>query len=173
MAKKEKSKVSAKTLADMKIADTIVSKMIMSLDDNYVSTLNLNEKNAEFKSIINDELELARGVSKGSIIDFTKSLSTNNAKNVQTDSTDDDLYRFITQNSGPIYETFTQRYKNKFIEAQDLNFISKFVPSLSQAIRIALNHITSSDDLSGAFTRSLDFGENLEADDFSIIEYLR
>ena len=44
MAKKEKSKVSAKTLADMKIADTIVSKMIMSLDDNYVSTLNLNEK---------------------------------------------------------------------------------------------------------------------------------
>ena len=169
MAKKEKSKVSAKTLADMKIADTIVSKMIMSLDDNYVSTLNLNEKNAEFKSIINDELELARGVSKGSIIDFTKSLSTNNAKNVQTDSTDDDLYRFITQNSGPIYETFTQRYKNKFIEAQDLNFISKFVPSLSQAIRIALNHITSSDDLSGAFTRSLDFGENLEADDASIL----
>ena len=169
MAKKEKSKVSAKTLADMKIADTIVSKMIMSLDDNYVSTLNLNEKNAEFKSIINDELELARGVSKGSIIDFTKSLSTNNAKNIQTDSTDDDLYRFITQNSGPIYETFTQRYKNKFIEAQDLNFISKFVPSLSQAIRIALNHITSSDDLSGAFTRSLDFGENLEADDASIL----
>ena len=104
MAKKEKSKVSAKTLADMKIADTIVSKMIMSLDDNYVSTLNLNEKNAEFKSIINDELELARGVSKGSIIDFTKSLSNNNAKNIQTNSTDDDLYRFITQNSGPIYE---------------------------------------------------------------------
>lgn len=169
MAKKDKSKVSAKTLADMKIADTIVSKMIMSLDDNYVSTLNLNEKNAEFKSIINDELELARGVSKGNIIDFTKAISNNNAKSIQTSSSDDDLYRFITQNSGPIYETFTQRYKNKFIEAQDLSFISKFVPSLSQALRIALNHITSSDDLSGMFTRSLDYGSNLDDDDAAML----
>lgn len=169
MAKDKKNKISAKTLADMKIADTIVSKMIMSLDDNYVSTLNLNEKNAEFKSIINDELELAKGVSKGNIIDFTKSLSDKSNKNFQTNSGDDDLYKFITQNSGPIYQTFTERYKNKFIEAQDLNFISKFVPSLGQAIRVALNHITSSDDLSGAFTRSLDFGSNLNEDDASML----
>lgn len=169
MAKDKKTKINTKTLADMKIADTIVSKMIMSLDDNYVSTLNLNEKNAEFKSIINDELELAKGVSKGNIIDFTKSLSDKSAKAMQTNSTDDDLMKFITQNSGPIYQTFTERYKNKFIEAQDLNFISKFVPSLGQAIRIALNHITSSDDLSGAFTRSLDFGSNLSDDDAAML----
>ena len=167
---KDKGRISKKTLNDIGIADTIVSKMIMSLDDNYVSTLNLNEKNAAFKNIINDELELTRGMSKGNIIDFTRSISeTNNTAKTRTIGEDDDLYKYITQNSGSIYQTFNERYKNKFIEAQDLKFISKFVPSIGQAVRLALDHITSSDDLSGSFTRNLVFGTNMDEDDTAVL----
>jgi hypothetical protein len=56
---KDLEKISKSKLNDIGIMDTIVDKMIMSLDDNHVSNLNLSEKNAEFKSIINDELEVA------------------------------------------------------------------------------------------------------------------
>ena len=52
--------------------NTIVVKLLMALDDNYVNTLNLNEKNAEVKALINDQLDLAKGKSGGSIIDFTR-----------------------------------------------------------------------------------------------------
>jgi hypothetical protein len=168
---KDLEKISKSKLNDIGIMDTIVDKMIMSLDDNHVSNLNLSEKNAEFKSIINDELEVAKGISKGSIVDFTRALTgADNVKRATTIKEDDDLYKYIAQNSGSIYQTFNERYKNKFIEMQDLNFISTFVPSLGQAVRIALNHITCSDDLSGSFTRSLDFGSNLSPDDTDAIK---
>ena len=167
---KDKDKLNRGKLHDVSIMDTIIDKMIMSLDDNYVSTLNLSEKNSEFKSIINDELNMAKGLSHDSILDFTRTLSANQTTGVKAvDTTDDDIYKYIAQNSGSLYSTYNERYKNKFIEAKDLTFISKMVPSLGQAIRIALNHVTSSDDLSGAFTRNLDFGTNLEDDEVKVI----
>lgn len=173
---KDKDKLKSRrkgNLHDTNIMDTIIDKMLMSLDDNYVSTLNLTEKNVEFKSIINDELDMAKGLSHNSIIDFTRAITSNPAnasnQNTQNATSDDEIYKYIAQNSGAIYNTYTERYKNRFIEAKDLTFISKMVPTLGQAIRIALNHITSSDDLSGAFTRSLDFGGNLQDEQAKII----
>lgn len=157
---------------DTSIMDTIIDKMIMSLDDNYVSTLNLTEKNAEFKSIINDELDMAKGISHNSILDFTRAISnpaSASNTNTQTSNSDDEIYKYIAQNSGAIYNTYTERYKNKFVEAKDLDFISRMVPTLGQAVEIALNHITSSDDLSGAFTRSLNFGTNLQEEQSKIL----
>lgn len=170
---KDKDKKRKGSLHDTSVMDTIIDKMLMSLDDNYVSTLNLSEKNAEFKSIINDELDMAKGLSHNSILDFTRAISStpSGASNLnsQYSTSDDEIYKYIAQNSGALYNTYTERFKNKFIEAKDLSFISKMVPSLAQAVQIALNHITSSDDLSGAFTRSLDFGTNLQEEQSKII----
>ena len=173
MAKKDKAdkKLSKKKLNNVSAMDAIVDKLIMSLDDNYVSTINLNEKNAEFKSIINDELDMAKGISGGSIVDFARSVfQNNNNTNTKSDQDDDVLYKFIAQNSGDIYTTYLERNKNQFNEARDLNFIAKMVPSLNQSVQILLNHITSSDDLSGIFTRSLDIGSNMDPMDADTVK---
>lgn len=145
----------------------IVKKLLMALDDNYVSTLNLNEKNAEVKTLINDQLDLAKGVSNGSIIDFTRQnlRSSTTTPNAGYGENEGDLVKYIRSNSTAIYQTYSDRYKNKFIEGKDLKFISKFIPSLGQCVRIMLTHIISSDDLSGSVKRGLDLGSNITDDE--------
>lgn len=145
----------------------IVKKLLMALDDNYVSTLNLNEKNAEVKTLINDQLDLAKGISNGSIIDFTRQNLRSSTKTPNAGYGEDeaDLVKYIRSNSTAIYQTYSDRYKNKFIEGKDLKFISKFIPSLGQCVRIMLTHVISSDDLSGSVKRGLDLGTNITDDE--------
>ena len=150
--------------------NTIVTKLLMALDDNYVSTLNLNEKNAEVKSLINDQLDLAKGTSGGSIIDFTRQNIVASKKNNNISSNDqNDILNFIKHNSGSLYQSYIERNKNRFVETKDLKFVSKFIPSLGQAVKIALTHIVSSDDLSGAVKRGIDLGKGVNDEEAALV----
>lgn len=151
------------------LLNTTVNKLLMSLDDEFVTDDNLSAKDAELKSLIGREMELARGTSGGSIIDFSKSLNKNLSKGKSDLEASDDLADYVTKNSGNIYQYYNERYRNKFLETQDLNFISKFIPSVAQAINLYVTHIVSSDDLSGMVKRNLHFGSSVTPSDVTTI----
>lgn len=161
MAKKDSHKV--KGINPM---DTLVKKMLATMDPDQITDYNMTKREDEFKNIINDELELTKGISQGSIIDFSRSLNNYNKNPDATlsDSTDD-ILKYINQNTSSVYQFFNDKNQNKYIEARDLKFISKFNPSLGQAVRLILTHIVSSDDLSGQVTRNLHFGDALSESD--------
>lgn len=166
MAKKDQQKIKG-----VSPVDSLVKKMLATMDPDQITDYNMSKRESEFKDIINDELELTKGVSQDSIIDFSRSLSKYN-KNPQatlSDSTED-ILKYINQNSSSVYQFFNDRNQNKYIEARDLKFISKFNPSLGQAVRLILTHIVSSDDLSGQVARNLDFGDSLSEDDRNVIK---
>lgn len=143
--------------------DTVVNKLLIQLDNDLVSDQNLANKTEEYKSIINKELELARGVSNGDIIEFNRAMNEESKKFNKSVNIEDgtDLGEYLTRNSGNIYQYYNERYRNKFIESQDLAFIAKFIPSLGQAVNIYKTHIISSDDLSGVVKRNISFGTAL------------
>ena len=151
--------------------DSIVDKLLIQLDNDLVSDQNLSNRTEEYKSIINKELELARGVSNGDIIEFNRAINQESKKFNKTISLDDDsdLGDYLTRNAGNIYQYYNEKYRNKFIESQDLAFIAKFIPSLGQAINLAKTHIISSDDLSGAVKRNISFGSALSPEEQSQI----
>ena len=152
--------------------DNLVKKMLVSMDPDQITEYNMSKRGAELKNIIRDELNLSKGISNGSIIDFSRSLA-NHSKNLNSETTlsdtTDDILKYINQNSSTVYQFFNERERNKYIEARDLKFISKFNPSLGQAVRLALTHIVSSDDLSGQVTRNLHFGDALTENDINIV----
>ena len=55
--------------------NTLVQKLIQSIDPDKVSELNITDRGDTFKKIINNELELTKGISDGSIVDFSRSLN--------------------------------------------------------------------------------------------------
>lgn len=147
--------------------DAVVNKLLIKLDNDLVSEKNLSDKTEEYKSIINRELELAHGVSNGDIIEFNRAINDESKKFNKTVSLEDgtDLGDYLIKNAGNIYQYYNERYKNKFIESQDLAFIAKFIPSLGQALNIYKTHIVSSDDLSGAVKRNISFGTALSQEE--------
>ena len=113
------------------LLDKVVSKLLITLDPDLVTDDNITSKTNDYKAIINRELELSRGVSGGNIIEFSRSLNDYNKKEKAAFNMDatDDLGDYIQKNAGNIYQYYNQKYRNKFVEAQDLQFISKFIPS--------------------------------------------
>lgn len=156
------------------LGNQLINKLISSIDPSYNSNINLNEKNEDFKKIINDELALTKGISQGSIVDFARALNSDKAKPNPNGTTRDpndtlDLFKYITMNAASIYNAYNDANRNKFIEMQDLQFIAKFVPSLGQCVKIALTHIVSSDDLSGVIQRIFDYGQSIDSEDAGIV----
>ena len=151
----------------IKPLDAVVNKLLIKLDSDLVSEKNLSDKTEEYKSIINRELELAHGVSNGDIIEFNRAINDESRKFNKTVSLEDgtDLGDYLVKNAGNIYQYYNERYKNKFIESQDLAFIAKFIPSLGQALNIYKTHIVSSDDLSGTVKRNVSFGTALSQEE--------
>ncbi len=146
-----------------------IDKLISTIDPSYTSDTNLNEKTESFKKIMNDQLLLTKGVSKDSIVDFSRALNADITKPKNNQPIDDDeYYKYIAANAGGIYSAYMESNRNKFIELNDLQFISRFVPSLGQCVNIALTHIISSDDLSGDIQRVLDFGSAASDSDIAI-----
>ena len=147
--------------------DNVVNKLLIKLDNDIVSDQNLSSKTEEYKSIINRELDLAHGVSNGDIIEFNRAMNEESKKFNKTSSIEDgsDLGEYLAKNSGNIYQYYNEKYKNKFIESQDLAFIAKFIPSLGQAINLYKTHIISSDDLSGVVKRNISFGTALSQEE--------
>ena len=90
------------------LLDKAVSKLLITLDPDLVTDDNITAKTNDFKTIINRELELARGVSGGNIIEFSRALNDYNKKDksiVNMDSADD-LGDYIQKNAGNIYQYY-------------------------------------------------------------------
>lgn len=158
MAKKDKQES-----VDPKISllDSAAKKMISTIDDGYNERVLLSEKDSRIQSILNSELDLAKGISKGSIIDFVTTMAKDGAKRQGQDPDQVDSYNLFTENSGDLFGYFQEMYKNKYIELTDLKFITKFIPSIGEAVKTTLDSIVSSDEFSTTITRNLEFGPTL------------
>ena len=151
--------------------DSLIRRLLTTIDPDQETEYNLSDRAGEFKDIINSELELAKGMSDGSIIDFSRSISETKSKNNLNTNVDatDDILKYINKNSQGFMQYYDAENRNKMIEARDNRFISKFVPTVTQAIRIILTHIVSSDDLSGQVKRILEFGASISDSERSVL----
>lgn len=150
--------------------DSLIRRILTTIDPDQETEYNLTDRSGEFKDIINSELELAKGVSDGSIIDFSRSISDTKSKspNTSIDATDD-ILKYINKNNQSFMQYYESENRNKLIEARDNRFISKFVPTVSQSLRLILTHVVSSDDLSGQVKRILEFGASLSESDKNVL----
>lgn len=135
--------------------DDLSNKLLSILDNNYTEISDLDEKNKKFQSIINRELEVTKGYSQGNIIDFTRYLNdtTKNSTNSGSGTkpmNGKDPYTFFSSVAGDLFTVFQDYYKNKYIEIQDLRFISKFIPALGEAVNTTNDYIASADELASS-----------------------
>lgn len=157
MAKKEN------TPKDKKLSslDIAAKKLISTIDTGYNERTLLSSKDERIQEIITNELELAKGVSKGSIIDFATTMAKYSAKQNGRDTKDIDGYTMFTEDIGNLFGYFQEINKNRYIELTDLKFISKFIPALGEAVKTTLDAIVSSDDMTDSINRNLEFGPSL------------
>ena len=151
MAKKEN------TPKDKKLSslDIAAKKLISTIDTGYNERTLLSSKDERIQEIITNELELAKGVSKGSIIDFATTMAKYSAKQNGKDTHDIDGYTMFTEDIGNLFGYFQEINKNRYIELTDLKFISKFIPALGEAVKTTLDAIVSSDDMTNSINRNL------------------
>ena len=150
--------------------DELSDKLLNLLDNNYTEINNLDSKNEKFQNIINRELELTRGISNGSIIDFaryTKSTDKNSDKTI-TDGKQDP-YSLFYSNSGDLFNIFQDYYKNKYVEIQDLKFISKFIPALGEAVNTTVDYVASADEISDILLRNINLSSSISPEQRKII----
>lgn len=139
--------------------DTLADKLLKGIDSSYDDRRLINAQNSKFQAIIDRQLDLAKGVSKGQIVDFIADLRIQRRSNdgMSTTRLDVDANDLFTQNIGDIFGYFQDIYKNRYIEVSDLKFISKFIPSLGEAVKTTLDSVVTSDDVSESITRKLVF----------------
>lgn len=177
MAKNKKNdKTSNKIYEDNELSrlDKAAKNILSILDSNYSNKEILTTKDQKFRSILNRELEISKGVSHGSIVDFVSSFaldSKNPNKNSALGQNNipnaNDLF---TKNINDVFGYFQELYKNRFIEIQDLKFIAKFIPALGEAVKTTLDSIVSSDNIAETVNRSIILPNSVsEADRTSII----
>ena len=83
-----------------------ISQKILSLiDSNYEYDNELEAKNMKFQQVINRELDLANGVSHGSIVDFVQAQREKNQKDMSSDSStfSTPSYNILTEYIDQIY----------------------------------------------------------------------
>ena len=168
MPRKVKEEKNTQTSEKLTMFDKATRNIFSFLDNNYTDKQILNEKDQKLRSILNRELELTKGVSQGSIIDFVSSLNMTKNKNMPFASgqnnqpNTNDLF---TKNINDIFGYFQDIYKNKFIEMDDLMFISKFIPALGEAVSTTLVSMVSSDNVSESVNLSFNLPGNIAAED--------
>ncbi len=171
MAKQNKPSIKSDQL-DPKIGalDLAAKKIISTIDTGYNEKILLSQKDSRIQEIINSELELSKGISQGSIIDFVASMIKDTAKQRGIDPREVDGYTLFTENSGSLFEYFQEMYKNRYIELSDLKFITKFIPAIGEAVKTTLDSIASSDDMSTTITRNLEFGPSFSEEEKAAIQ---
>lgn len=152
-----------------RVIDPIVQKLLISIDPDRSTITNISDKQSEFNDIINEQLERAKGISDGNIVDFSRGLMSNinkeTGKKIDSESLTVDIIDHINKNPTSIVQEFSDNERNRYIELRDYNFITSFVPKITQAIRLILTHIVSSDDLSGQVTRNIELGSSISDTD--------
>jgi len=141
--------------------NTSAKKLLSSIDNGYNERQLLSDKDSIIQKILTDELDLAKGISNGNIVDFVSSLAQDTARRNGTDPKEVDGYSLFTEDVGNLFGYFQELYKNRYIELSDLYFISKFIPALGEAVKTTLDSIVSADDFSTSITRNLVFSSTL------------
>lgn len=159
--KRDEDKISPK----IGILDNAAKKLISTIDSGYTERQLLSEKDTRIQHIINGELELAKGVSQGSIIDFVTDAAKDSARWNGRDPKEVDGFSMFTEDIGNLFGYFQELYKNRFVELTDLKFITKFIPAIGEAVKTTLDSIVSADDFSTSISRNLEFGPDLSNDE--------
>ena len=141
--------------------DIAAKKLISSIDNGYNERTLLSSKDDRIQEIINNELDLAKGVSKGSIVDFTTLMVKDSARYNGRDPNEVDGYTLFTEDIGNLFGYFQEIYKNRYIELADLKFITKFIPAIGEAVKTTLDSIVQSDDMTETISRNIELGPAL------------
>ena len=133
---------------------TSAKKMLGFSDDTYTAVGNIQDRGQKFQDIINRTLDVAHGVSNGSIIDFAQSIRTNQntklKKSIYAPDSQMDLTQQLQSNAGTLFSYFQGANNNKYIEIADLQFISKFIPALGAAVDTILDSVAATDDMASS-----------------------
>lgn len=151
------------TRADKQVSalDAIAKKLLGTMDASYQERTLLSKQDSRIQKILSDELNFIRGVSGGSIVDFTSAMVNKSTKNRNGEAPDVDITALFTKDIGDIYGYFQDMYKNRYIEITDLKFISKFIPAIGEAVKTTLDSIVSADDITSAISRKFVFTSNI------------
>lgn len=152
-----------KNKADPKIGvlDLAAKRLLSTIDTSYTDKELLNRRDSTIQDILNSELDLAKGVSQGSIVDFVTHISKEGAKKNGRNPDEVDGYSLFTENAGNLFGYYEELYRNRYIEVNDLKLISKFIPAIGEAVKVTLDAIVSADDISSSISRNLEFGAGL------------
>lgn len=148
---------------ELNTLDKLAKNLIELVDPEYKSRSIIAGKQVKYQGIIDRQLNLAKGVSDGSIVDFIYATRQEaggikpTQSEVMVDSAD-----IFNQNNSDIFGYFQEMYKNKFLEYTDLKFISKFIPSIGEAVKITLDYICSADSMSDAVARVIKLPDNID-----------
>ncbi len=170
MARTKKSTERAKLDPKIGVLDIAARKLISTIDTSYNEKILLSERDAKIQNIINGELDLAKGISKGSIIDFVTTMAKDSAKNQGIDPNQVDGYSLFNEDVGNLFGYFQEMYKNRYVELADLKLITKFIPAIGEAVKVTLDAIVSSDDYSETISRNLEFGPTLTIEEKAAVQ---
>lgn len=154
---------SSKYDKEITLLDKLARNIIEVVDPEYKNKTIMANKQVKYQSIVDRQLNLAKGISDNSIVDFIYTTRQNAKGNnpskseIMVDSAD-----IFNKNNSDIFGYFQEIYKNKFIEYTDLKFVSKFIPSLGQAVKITLDYICSADNMSDAISRVIKLPDNID-----------
>lgn len=162
------------TVSQVMNLNTSAKKMLGFSDDTYTAVGNIQDRGQKFQEIINRTLDVAHGVSNGSIIDFAQSIrSTQNTKlkkSIYSSNTQMDLTQQLQSNAGTLFSYFQGVNNNKYIEIADLQFISKFIPALGAAVDTILDSVAATDDMaSSSVDRNFVFEDTISKKDQDLI----
>lgn len=166
MATNDKSQgVKSADMKKMTALDRLAQKVLQNADPGYIEKYLLNAQDAKFQKIIDRQLDVAKGVAGNQIVDFFATVRTERRSGRPAKKLGIDTADLFTENVGDIFGYFQDVYKNRYMEVQDLKFISRFIPSLGEGVRIYLDAIISSDDVSDVITRNLQLNGLTSAED--------
>lgn len=155
-----------KTQKEISGLDNVASKILSSIDPGFSERRILRDRDRRIQEILDNELSLSKGVSNGSIIDFITTMGSNSSKHTQkTPLSAEDASELFTKDITNIFGYFQNMYKNRYVEYTDLQFVSKFIPALGEAVKTTLDSICGSDDMSDTITRNLVFNASLSEDE--------
>lgn len=173
LLKRKKDKKDSTDLSELSMFDKAAKNIFSVLDDGYQERMIIGAKDQKFRNILNRELELSKGISNGSIVDFVHSLHINkngtfgDQRNQKTQSVNhSDLF---TKNINDVFGYFQEMYRNKFIEVDDLKFIAKFIPAMGEAVKTVLDAVVASDNIAETVNRKLELSSGVSPEDKTAI----
>ena len=156
---------------ELGLYDRAVKGIFTILDGGYNDRLALNSKDERLRGILNRELEITKGYTKGHIVDFIYSMKLDGRgqktnKNQKLDPGSNELF---TKNINDIFSYFQDIYRNKFIEMTDLKFIAKFIPALGEAVKTVLDAVVASDNVAETINFKIELPAGISKEDETAI----